>query len=194
MVHAFSIVTKLGDLAILFPLAALMLAWQTVRRPRGAAICWLAAFVICVSTIALFKMLFYACPPAGDFRNPSGHAALSTFVYGGFVTVIAADLGAWWRWSVIVMGGVLIAAIAMSRVFLNDHSLLEVLFGLIVGVSCLAMFCLKYLSSRIESVPLPAFGLGLIAILLLLYGHPVHAEGFLHRISGYLNVHDVVCR
>jgi membrane-associated phospholipid phosphatase len=194
VVHAFAAITRLGNLAVLFPLGAVMLAWQLNLRQRGAAISWLAAFAICVGAIALFKIVFFSCPPIRDLRNPSGHAGLSTLVYGGFVAVIVANLQGWRRWGGIALGAALVAAIAMSRVVLRNHTVPEVLFGLAIGTGCLIFFCAKYLPHRVASVPFWGFSLSLAVIVVLLYGYTVHAEEFLHRLSGYLGAWHLSCR
>ena len=192
-IAAFGAVTKLGNLAILVPLGAVMLVWQFALRPKGAAGSWLAAALVCAGGIALLKILFYACLPYSELRSPSGHASLSTLVYGGFAAVIAADLKDGRRWWVLAAGAGLIAAIALSRIVVHAHSWLEVVLGLAIGASCLFAFALRYLPRRIEPVPLKTFAFSALVIWGLLYGHPVNAEGLLHRLSDQLGIRSLVC-
>ena len=192
-IAAFGAVTKLGNLAILVPLSAVMLGWQLALRPKGAAWSWLAACLVCAGGIGLLKILLYACLPFSELRSPSGHTSLSTLVYGGFVAVIAADLGAWRRWLMIGAGAALVLAIAFSRVVVHAHSWLEVLLGLAVGVGCLIAFSLLYLPRRGDAVPMKTFALCVLVIWALLYSHPVNAEGLIHRISDFLSARSLIC-
>jgi len=192
-IAAFGVITKLGNLAILVPLGGVMLGWQIVQRPKGAAGAWLIAAILCAGGIALLKILLYACLPYSELRSPSGHASLSTLVYGGFAAVIATDLNGWRRWMVIGGGAALVAAIAVSRIVVHAHSWPEVLLGAAVGASCLFAFALRYLPRRIEPVPLKTFAFSALVIWGLLYGHPVNAEGMLHRLSNELGIRSLVC-
>ncbi|WP_309570568.1 phosphatase PAP2 family protein [Deinococcus sp.] len=63
---------------------------------------------------------------AGGPGMPSGHAQLSTTLWGG----IAAQLGLGWMW---IVAGVLVVLIAFSRIALHVHSPLDVIVGVLLG-------------------------------------------------------------
>jgi hypothetical protein len=72
--------TELGDIAVLVPLAAVMLLWLLLMgSPRGAA-WWAIAVALCASLTAILKVSFYGCPPIPDLHSPSGHTSFSTLV------------------------------------------------------------------------------------------------------------------
>jgi membrane-associated phospholipid phosphatase len=114
-------ITDLGDLAVLVPLAAAILIWLLRCFSRVAAR-WILALSICVGLTALLKIVFYGCPPAGDMHSPSGHANLSTLVYGALALTVAAAWPGLRRLIVISVGAGLILAIAVSRLLLDAHS------------------------------------------------------------------------
>ena len=75
-----------------------------------------------------------------DIRNPSGHAAVSTTVYGSLAVLFAGNVSVGRRWIPIAAGAILLAGIALSRVELDAHSLVEVALGLAIGLVGLALF------------------------------------------------------
>jgi membrane-associated phospholipid phosphatase len=178
--------TDFGDLAVLMPLAAAVLIWLLLYFSRAAPR-WLLALGFCVGLTALLKILFYGCPPAGDMHSPSGHTSLSTLVYGA-LTLAAATAAPGLRRLLVIGGGAgLILAIAVSRLLLDVHSVSEVGLGLVVGTVSLALFSHQYREGPNTKVwPLLVTACVLLSIL---HGRELHAEQFLHRVTGYLQVH-----
>jgi membrane-associated phospholipid phosphatase len=178
--------TDFGDLAVLMPLAAAMLIWLLLYF-SGAATRWVLALGICVSLTALLKIVFYGCPPASDMHSPSGHTSLSTLVYGALTLAAATGRPGLRHVLVIGSGAGLILAIAVSRLLLDAHSVPEVLLGLVIGTVSLALFSRRYVEGANTTVwPLLVAAGVLVSIL---HGHELHAEQYLHRITGYLHVH-----
>jgi len=177
--------TDFGDLAVLAPLAVAILIW--LRYFSRVAAWWILALSICVGLTALLKIVFYGCPPAGDLHSPSGHASLSTLVYGVIALTTAAAWPGFRRVIVIGAGAGLILAIGVSRLLLDAHSLAEVGLGLIIGIVSLALFGHKYLKTPNTKVwPLLLAAGVLISIL---HGSELHAEEILQRITAYVPVH-----
>ena len=86
----------------------------------------------------------------------------------------------------VAIGSTLILTIAVSRLLLEVHTFPEVGAGLIIGTLSLALFGRIYLqSARAEIWPL----IVVAAILLtILHGQELHAEEFLHHITGYFDI------
>ena len=180
--------TDFGDIAVLVPLAAVMLVWLLfVRTPRGA-VWWAIAVAVCAGLTAILKIFFYGCPPTRDLYSPSGHTSLSTLVFGAMALVTAAESAGLRR--IITIGGSagFILAISASRLLLYNHSAPEIGLGLVIGLSCLALFGQGYLrcqAARAWLFPLFLAGGILIAVL---HGWELDAEGLLHAITGYLGI------
>jgi hypothetical protein len=68
-------VTNFGDLALMLPLAAVVLLWLLVLRAKTGALWWIGAVVFCGGGTALLKVYFFACPPTPDLHSPGGHTA-----------------------------------------------------------------------------------------------------------------------
>jgi len=178
-------ITDFGDLAVLVPLAVAIPIW--LHRVSGVTAQWILALSICVGLTALLKIVFYGCPPAGDMHSPSGHASLSTLVYGALAFTAAAAWPGLRRLIVIGVGAGLVSTIAVSRLLLDAHSLAEVGLGLIIGIVSLALFGQKYVQAPDTKVwPLLIAAGVLISVL---HGSQLHAEELLHRITGYVPLH-----
>lgn len=176
--------TDFGDLTVLLPLAAAMLIWLLFYFPRAAS-SWVIALGFCAGLTALLKIVFYGCPPAGDIHSPSGHTSLSILVYGALALAAAGRPGP--RRVLMIGASVgLMLSIAVSRLLLDAHSVPEVGLGLIIGTVSLVLFSRQYLACPNTKVwPLLVAAGILISIL---HGRELHAEQYLHRITGYLQM------
>jgi membrane-associated phospholipid phosphatase len=178
--------TDFGDLAVLMPVAAAILIWLGLHFSLAAPR-WLIALGLCIGLTALSKVFFYGCPPAGDIHSPSGHTSLSTLIYGVVTLVAAGPEPGLRRLSVIAGGAGLILAIAVSRLLLGTHSAPEVGTGLFIGIISFALFAQKYLPRPDTRVWLLLVVAGVL--ISILHGRELHAEQFLHRLTGYFRVH-----
>ena len=185
LIHA---VTDCGDLASLLPIACVLTLWSALIGKHGILKGWLAALALCIGGTAILKIYFFACPLFSDIHSPSGHTSLSTLVYGTLTFVVARALGDWRRWVAVLAGASFIACIAISRVIVEAHSIPEVLLGSVLGLAALFLFAAAYL----RDTPTKAYLAPLITIsamlVILLNGHELRAEEFLHHIATYLNI------
>lgn len=117
-------------------------------RPQGAATATAPAWLPDLLDPA------YASMVTGDgYGFPSGHALKTTAVYGG----AAATLTVWNRKRRIAAAGVITGAVALSRVLLGVHYVVDVVTGVAVG----AAFLLLVLRAT-DRQPAPAFGVAAV--------------------------------
>ena len=185
--------TEFGDAAVVLPLSAVMLVWLVWLHARRAATSWVVAVSLCIVGTALLKIFLYVCSPVSNLVSPSGHTSLSMLIYGAFALVITAEIRGWQRVAVLAAGAGLIVGIAGSRLVLNVHSMLEVGLGVLIGTVALALFASRYLRLRSEGKSLRPLILPAIAVITLLHGHELRAEGYLHAISRYLHLSGSAC-
>lgn len=186
--------TGFGDLAVLLPITIAIFAWLAFLPARRHAAWWAIAVAVCMGGTAFLKILFFICPPVEDLHSPSGHASLSTLVYGG-LAVLAARRSDGWRRSAIIGAGVAFAlAIAASRVVLSSHTLIETVLGVAVGAAALAVFARSYFSERPADVPLRPLALGVAVLIVLLHGQQLHAEDLLRAVGFYLRADGIACQ
>lgn len=180
--------TNCGDLAVLLPLAGVFTVWIALIRQPGTLMWWLAALALCIGVTGILKIYFFACPPLSDLHSPSGHTSFSTLIYGALTLAVATTLRGWRQTTVVGMGALFIAAIGVSRIIVQAHSIPEVLLGSVIGGLALALFGAGYLRkppSRTFLAPL----LVICAVtIILMNGHELRAEEMLHRIAIYLNI------
>lgn len=178
--------TDFGDAAVLMPLAAAMLVWLLFGASR-VAVWWVVSVGFCVGLTAILKILFFGCPPASDLHSPSGHTAFSVLVYGALALVTAMQGGRLRRLLAVGIAAGLILTIAVSRLLLDVHSLPEVGLGAVIGTLSLILFGWKF--PRHPQAKVWALLVAAGVLLTILHGQELHAEEYLHRITGYLQVH-----
>jgi membrane-associated phospholipid phosphatase len=186
-------VTNFGDLAVLLPVAAIILLWLLAVRVSRAALWWGVALALCIGGIAVLKVYFDACPPLANLRSPSGHTGLSTLVYGAVTLIVAIEGTRWHRVLIFGAGAALMLGIAVSRVLLGAHSALEAGVGLVIGCLTLAVFARAYLAHRAADISLRPLVVSVALLLVILHGQALHAEELLHAIGRYLQVASLAC-
>lgn len=136
------VITVLGAVPAILIVAAIVAILFACAKRTDALLVWLTALVGTGITIALLKVLVHRARPAmavpglGDavWSFPSGHAALATVTYGLLAYVAIRETRR--RAVQLLLGvtcGVLILAIAGSRIALRMHYLSDVVGGLAVG-------------------------------------------------------------
>jgi membrane-associated phospholipid phosphatase len=186
--HWLVALTEFGDIAVLIPLAAVMLVWLLVAGSPHAAVWWTIAVIFCVAVTAFLKVFFFACSPTPDLRSPSGHTSLSTLVYGAVTLVAAGEATGARRAAALGLGAGFILAIAGSRLVLHTHSGLEVVLGLAIGFAALGLFGRNYRRYGAGRMRLPLLFASSAAMMLLLHGHVLHSEALFRGIAGYLQI------
>ncbi|HEU5220085.1 MAG TPA: phosphatase PAP2 family protein [Gemmatimonadales bacterium] len=134
--------TTIGGGLILFPFALAFGAWLRSWRNGRIAAFYIVTCLTGWGVHALFKLLFGRARPtvvprlhlSGWVSFPSGHAMMSTVVFG-LAVVLATERK---RDSLssrimITAGGALIAGIAASRVYLGVHYPSDVIAGMLGG-------------------------------------------------------------
>ncbi|MGB8623486.1 MAG: LssY C-terminal domain-containing protein [Paracoccaceae bacterium] len=144
LVRVFAYVTALGDWQVVATLAVGIGAALVIRRRRALALGMAVSVLGDAASVALLKLIFHRPRPelayfietSGSF--PSGHAAVSVAFYGAL-----AYIG--WRERLIgPMAAALLAVslafvVGLSRVYLIEHYLSDVLNGYLVGAMWLVI-------------------------------------------------------
>jgi membrane-associated phospholipid phosphatase len=189
------VITNFGDLALLLPLAAILALALWRFESRAAAWAWTQALALCIVVTVLLKLSFLTCGRAWgvNIASPSGHASMSTLVYGGFAAVMSVQT-ARGRPLIIASAVLWIAAIAVSRTVLRFHSTVEVEIGLAVGLAALSVFVWKYRPLAHRKMNLTVIGVGTLCVLALLYGVRSPAEALLYRFAHTVRAQTRICQ
>lgn len=76
-----------------------------------------------------------ALPPTSSF--PSGHTSAAICLYGGLAVIVLGVTQAWWRWLVVAAAVLVVAAVAMSRLYRGAHHPTDVLAGILFATTWL---------------------------------------------------------
>jgi membrane-associated phospholipid phosphatase len=190
--------TNLGDAAVVLPVAALILLWLLDLAGQRIAVLWCCSLLVAGGGTALLKIYIDACSvPVAGLDSPSGHTGMSTFVYGGLALMIGTETASWRRLAVGAAGAALVATIALSRVLLGAHDVIEVVVGLLIGGTALALFAHFYVGVPMERAqriwPL-AVATSVLATGLAFSNHPTQLEPFWHLIADNLRTATGLCR
>jgi membrane-associated phospholipid phosphatase len=190
-----SFVSDLGDGAILVPLSLVLIAALWRYQSWSAATCFLWATGFCAGAMFLLKLSFLACGNVwqAGILSPSGHACMSTAVYGAVAIVSARQAPQWQQPLIVVLGVLVITGIALSRVMLGMHSPVEVLLGLLIGSLAVGIFALRYFQLRPAQVNLPLFLSVSVAILLVLHGAHLPTEQMIRHLASIFRTTTRVC-
>jgi membrane-associated phospholipid phosphatase len=190
-----NLVSDLGDSAVLLPLSLLLTAALWRYQSWAAAASFLWATVFCTGVMLLLKLSFLACGSVwqAGILSPSGHASMSTAVYGTLAIVSARQATRWQQPMIVLLSVLVIAGVAVSRVVLGMHSPAEVLLGLIVGASALGIFAFQYYRLNPAELNLPLFLSLSVAVLLVLHGAHLPAEQIIRHLASILRSTTRVC-
>jgi len=174
------VITELGDAAVTLPLAITVMLWLLWRRAWRDALYWLSALGFGVLAVGIIKLMSQVPQPVSLYagielsRFPSGHATMSTVVYGLLAVFIATSIHPRWRWPVYAIATLVIIAIAFSRLYLGAHWLADVTAGLALGTSGIAILAMAY--TRHRSIRISGYGLPVLASLVFLVSASLHMQ------------------
>ncbi len=177
-----SALATLGDPDVFATAMGLFVLWLWTRglsRTLGGLFGGLA--IVTAATLVLKAM--FATPgatlwPDGTLVSqyfPSGHAALSTAIYGSLAIILAAASGGAWRYAPVAALA-LAVAIAAGRVVTRTHPIGDAFFGVVLGLASPVM---TYFGVTREKRPIPdAFRILLVFAAAIVAGWllpvPVH--------------------
>jgi PAP2 superfamily len=191
-----TLITGLGDAALLLPAAALLLLYLVRTRSWRAATGWVAVLTLCAGLTVVAKMAFHACGghlPAFHIRSPSGHTSLSTTFYGCGALMLFAHQSSDRRLAALLAGVGLSVAIAASRVALHAHTIEEAAAGFAIGSLCVALFATRYQPRAVHLPHWPIPVMVIVALALLTHGRHLSAEGLLDRMADRLHLAQYLC-
>ena len=188
--------TELGDGVVLAVVMGIVLAWLFWRRNWRAALYWIvAAGSGQIAATALKLILQRPRPgtvlfePLSAYAFPSGHATMSTVVYGFLAVLIARDLAGPWRWLPYAITASLVATVALSRLYLGVHWFSDAVGGVSLGVAMVTLLAVAYYRHT-ERRPLPRGLVAVVALALVGAGgwhvasrHAADLERFAPRIA-----------
>lgn len=142
------VLTELGDAAVTVPVAIVVLLWLLWRRAWRDALYWLSALSSGALAVTIIKTMLKMPRPvtlysgSDAYSFPSGHATMSTVIYGFLAVLVAGTFSPRWRWTPYATAALLIIGIAFSRLYLGAHWLADVAAGISLGTIWVALLAI----------------------------------------------------
>jgi membrane protein DedA with SNARE-associated domain/membrane-associated phospholipid phosphatase len=150
--------TMLGDGVVTACVAAVVVAYLFARRAWRRASGLLIAIAGAAVFVPLFKLLFHRERPIDIYSGadalsfPSGHATLTTVLYGIIAVLVAHDRSPLTKAGVFSVAVPLIGGVAFSRIYLGAHWMSDVVGGLAFGTAMVAAFAFVFGSIHNEKI------------------------------------------
>ncbi|NBN80097.1 phosphatase PAP2 family protein [Microvirga tunisiensis] len=151
-------VTMLGDGFIIFLLSVVVAGYLFFRKAWRRATGFLIAMAGTALFVPLMKSIVLRSRPMelGDgvhgYAFPSGHATLTTVLFGIIAVLIAHDRPAWAKAGVFTVTAIYVLTMGFSRVYLGVHWTTDVVAGLLFGTAMVSVFAFVFGSIRNEKV------------------------------------------
>ena len=143
-------VTQLGGHRFILYIGIAVFGWLCLQRKFFAAWHWLAAVAFGMVASEILKNVLEIPRPGGlqhvpgSYAFPSGHTLQVTTSYGFLAVLVATGIRTQLRWIPYLLAGLLIALMAMSRVYLGLHWLSDVAGGITLGVVWTCLLGIAY--------------------------------------------------
>jgi len=139
------VATDLGSSVVMGALVLVTCVWALRRRRWIDAAALVAGAGLSFASVHIAKALYDRPRPAGALLEtfgasyPSGHAAYSVAMIACATILVRAGVGWAVRSAVLTIALVLVAFVALSRVYLRAHYLTDVLGGVALGLAVWAI-------------------------------------------------------
>ena len=146
---------------------SLWLYWNGYRK---AALHWMVAYVCTVIMTYALKYSTRMVRPVdihNGFSFPSAHVSTSLAVFGFLALLIARELPFKRRWLPYTVAGILVVAIAFSRLYLGVHWFSDVLGGASVGLLWVTLLGIAYDRHPAPALPLKRLLAITLAVLFM---------------------------
>ncbi|MDP4979669.1 MAG: phosphatase PAP2 family protein [Desulfobacterales bacterium] len=169
----FVAITELGDSFVNICLSGAVLLVLLGKRCYRAAGFWALTLLGGLLGVQLLKWTLHLPRPmplyhgASAYGFPSGHATMSVILYGFLAILIARGLSGTLRWGLFVSVFLISFIIAISRLYLGDHWISDVLGGFFIGTSWVAQLGIAYLKNPDEGLPRRLLGFVTVLVIVV---------------------------
>ncbi len=175
------VITELGGVAVTAAVSGTVLVWLAVYRLWWTVVYWLAAIGFAELSVLVLKLTLGRIRPNAlytgidQFSFPSGHATLSTTLYGFLAFMLIRKQSVAFKIVVTSVVATFIVLITFSRLYLGAHWLSDVLAGLSLGLAWVTLLGIVYIHHRsgenIKSHQLALLVIAVLAVAGFSYSH-----------------------
>ena len=148
--HIFVMLTMLGEIKILAAALGVIFVWFLWQRYFYIASHWFA--VVVSSSVAIYLLKHFTSHPrpgmiAYEITSssfPSGHTVMSLVIFGFLAVIIARAAKKPDKSIPYIVSGIIIASIALSRLYLGAHWFTDILGSFFLGLAILLLATMSY--------------------------------------------------
>lgn len=151
-------ITSLGDGVVVIPVLAAVALWLAFKGKKKLAGGLLLTLALAAVSVPLLKSTLVIPRPtelysgADAFSFPSGHATSAAALYASIAWLATHNAALRWKIVGFALAGILITAIAASRIYLAAHWPSDVLAGLALGSALAAIYALVFRRTDIRAM------------------------------------------
>jgi membrane protein DedA with SNARE-associated domain/membrane-associated phospholipid phosphatase len=145
LVSVAKVVTYLGSLTVIIPVALATAIWALMRRRWIDAAALVAGVALSVIFVQISKAAYDVPRPTGGLVDanyaayPSGHTAYAVTLVACATILVRAGAGWAVRFAAIIVACALVVVVGATRVYLRVHHLTDVIGGAALGVAIWAL-------------------------------------------------------
>lgn len=188
---SFALITLLGDRSHVRIVMGIFAAWLIFRKHYAASIICVCAVFGTEELADLLKDTFRVTRPVADPSDdwystsfPSGHVSRATLMFGLLASYVAQEIAYERRWWVYGLALLPVLLVAISRLYLLQHWLSDVVGGIILGLWVCAIA--RILFSRFNRNPLLADVSLAIASLIALTASALYISQHYPEVMAWL--------
>jgi membrane-associated phospholipid phosphatase len=186
-------ITSFGDIAIMAPAALAIMGWLVLAGEQRLALRWGVLFAIGMALATATKIAFIGWGlgiRSLDFTGISGHAMRSAAVMPVLFYLILQRASPTIRRSGVVLGFLFALLVAVSRLRLHNHSLSEVVSGLLLGGAISLSFIRSAGTLQAHVLNRTRIVASLALLLVAPYAQPSPTQRWLTKATLYISGHD----
>ncbi|WP_201401493.1 bifunctional DedA family/phosphatase PAP2 family protein [Kaistia sp. 32K] len=183
-------ITSLGDGVVITAVLLAIVVWLLLRRQVSLAVGLILTMGLAALSVPLMKGVFVIPRPidiytgADAFSFPSGHATSAAALYASAAWLATHNAPFRWKVAGFALAGVLITAIAASRIYLAAHWPSDVLAGLALGSALSAIYALVFRRLDLQAMR-PFRFVGVVLAALLVAGGLRVATNYSRAVDAY---------
>jgi membrane-associated phospholipid phosphatase len=192
----WGLVTAFGGAGVMLPVAAAIALWVGLGHTWRGALAWLGFLAAGIALVVVTKIAFLGWGVGVrslDFTGISGHSMLATAVFPAAAFLSTRGSRAWARGIGLLLGLAAGAAVGVSRVALDAHSVSEAIAGCALGAA-VSLGWITWATMR-EPARASSFSPWLVAASLAalavsLHGYRAPTQRWVTHIALNLSGHD----
>jgi membrane protein DedA with SNARE-associated domain/membrane-associated phospholipid phosphatase len=170
------VVTEMGSVGVLLPLAIVVALWLVWRRSWHTAVYWIGVTAFGEVLVQVLKFTLGRRRPLDlytgveRFSFPSGHAVVSTVMLGFLAFLLSRRQPMRTRLVIGAMTGLYVTLVSFSRLYLGAHWLSDVIGGIALALAWIALVAMVYTQRGVQEDFRPRWLMLVVAVSLPVFG------------------------